>query len=91
MTSTHFEITRREALSTLALGSAALLTGCSSAGAARPAASYPGDGTMTQPNALPGAAAARYIDAFFANVNWDVVNARLERAQQAHAALRGAG
>lgn len=37
-----------------------------------------------------GAAAARYIDAFFANVNWDVVNARLERAQQARTALRGA-
>ena len=37
-----------------------------------------------------GAAAARYIDAFFANVNWDVVNARLERAVQARTALRGA-
>jgi Fe-Mn family superoxide dismutase len=37
-----------------------------------------------------GAAAARYIDAFFANVNWDVVNARLEAAQRARAALRGA-
>ena len=36
-----------------------------------------------------GAAAARYIDAFFANVSWDVVNARLERAQQARTALRG--
>jgi Fe-Mn family superoxide dismutase len=36
-----------------------------------------------------GAAAAKYIDAFFANVNWDAVNARLERAQQARTALRG--
>ncbi len=36
-----------------------------------------------------GAAAARYIDAFFQNVNWDVVNARLERAQKAALALRG--
>jgi Fe-Mn family superoxide dismutase len=25
-----------------------------------------------------GAAAARYIDAFFANINWEVVSARLE-------------
>ena len=36
-----------------------------------------------------GAAAARYIDAFFQNVSWDAVNARLERAQKAAAALRG--
>ncbi len=36
-----------------------------------------------------GAAAARYIDAFFANLNWDEVNRRLERAQAARAALRG--
>jgi Fe-Mn family superoxide dismutase len=35
-----------------------------------------------------GAAVARYIDAFFVNVNWDVVNARLERAQQACTKLR---
>ena len=34
-----------------------------------------------------GAAAARYIDAFFANVNWDAVNGRLERARQAKRAL----
>jgi superoxide dismutase len=27
-----------------------------------------------------GAAAARYIDAFFANVQWDVVSRRLEQA-----------
>lgn len=36
-----------------------------------------------------GANVARYIDAFFANVNWDEVNRRLERAQQASALLRG--
>jgi Fe-Mn family superoxide dismutase len=36
-----------------------------------------------------GAAAARYIDAFFANISWDAVNARLERAAQARTALRG--
>lgn len=36
-----------------------------------------------------GADAARYIDAFFANVNWDEVNRRLEFAQQASAMLRG--
>ena len=29
-----------------------------------------------------GAAVARYIDAFFSNVNWDEVNRRLERAQR---------
>lgn len=37
-----------------------------------------------------GAAAARYVDAFFANVNWDMVNTRLAAAQRARAALRGA-
>ena len=37
-----------------------------------------------------GAAAAKYIDAFFANVNWDVVNHRLERARRASAVLKGA-
>lgn len=36
-----------------------------------------------------GAAAAKYIDAFFANVPWDEVNRRLERARRAAAALRG--
>jgi superoxide dismutase, Fe-Mn family len=36
-----------------------------------------------------GAAAAKYIDAFFQNVRWDEVNARLSRAQKAAAALRG--
>lgn len=29
-----------------------------------------------------GAGVARYIDAFFSNVNWDEVNARFERAQR---------
>lgn len=37
-----------------------------------------------------GAAVARYLDAFFANVNWDEVNRRLERAQRMSAVLRGA-
>jgi Fe-Mn family superoxide dismutase len=36
-----------------------------------------------------GANVGRYIDAFFANVNWDEVNARLERGRQACALLRG--
>lgn len=36
-----------------------------------------------------GAAAAKYIDAFFQNLHWDEVNARLERARKAAAALRG--
>lgn len=35
-----------------------------------------------------GAAVPRYIDAFFANIQWDEVNARLGRAQRAAAALR---
>ncbi len=35
-----------------------------------------------------GAAAARYIDAFFQNLNWDEANRRLERAQKAAAVLR---
>lgn len=38
-----------------------------------------------------GAGVARYIDAFFANVNWDEVNRRLERAQRARAALTEVG
>lgn len=37
-----------------------------------------------------GAAVARYLDAFFANVNWDEINRRLERAQRMRAVLRGA-
>jgi superoxide dismutase, Fe-Mn family len=36
-----------------------------------------------------GAAAAKYIDAFFENIEWDEVNRRLERAQKAAAALLG--
>jgi len=35
-----------------------------------------------------GAAAAKYIDAFFANVQWDEVERRLERARKAAQALR---
>jgi Fe-Mn family superoxide dismutase len=35
-----------------------------------------------------GAGAGKYIDAFFANVNWDEVNRRLERAEKAAAVLR---
>lgn len=35
-----------------------------------------------------GAAAAKYIDAFFANVAWDAVQRRYERATRAAAALR---
>jgi superoxide dismutase, Fe-Mn family len=34
-----------------------------------------------------GAAAAKYIDAFFQNVRWDVVDKRLDRALRARAAL----
>jgi Fe-Mn family superoxide dismutase len=36
-----------------------------------------------------GAGPALYLDAFFANVNWDEVNQRLDRAQRASATLRG--
>jgi Fe-Mn family superoxide dismutase len=36
-----------------------------------------------------GAAAARYIDAFFSNIRWDEVNRRHERAGRAAALLRG--
>jgi Fe-Mn family superoxide dismutase len=35
-----------------------------------------------------GAAAAKYIDAFFVNLNWDEANKRLERARKASAALK---
>src|SRR5215468_3463149 len=34
-----------------------------------------------------GAAAAKYVDAFFVNINWDEVNSRLERAEKAAAVL----
>jgi superoxide dismutase, Fe-Mn family len=36
------------------------------------------------------AAVPRYIDAFFANVNWEEVNRRFERAQRVSAIYRGA-
>jgi Fe-Mn family superoxide dismutase len=36
-----------------------------------------------------GAAATKYIDAFFQNIQWDEVQRRLERAQKAGAALHG--
>src|SRR5687768_1525562 len=36
-----------------------------------------------------GAAAAQYIDAFFANASWDVVERRFAAAQRARAALAG--
>lgn len=36
-----------------------------------------------------GAAATKYVDAFFANVRWDVVDERFGRARKAAAALRG--
>jgi superoxide dismutase len=32
--------------------------------------------------------AAKYIDAFFQNLQWDEVNRRFERAQKVHAALK---
>jgi Fe-Mn family superoxide dismutase len=35
-----------------------------------------------------GAAAGRYIDAFFANIHWDVVNQRLEQADKLSRMLR---
>jgi superoxide dismutase, Fe-Mn family len=38
-----------------------------------------------------GAGVARYIDAFFANIDWEEVNRRLEKAQRMSALFRGAG
>jgi len=38
-----------------------------------------------------GAAAAKYLEAFFANLKWDEVNRRFERAAKAAAALRAGG
>jgi Fe-Mn family superoxide dismutase len=35
-----------------------------------------------------GAAAAKYIDAFFQNLQWDEVNRRFERARKVHAGLK---
>lgn len=37
-----------------------------------------------------GTAVTRYLDAFFANANWDEVNRRLERAQRMSVLFRGA-
>ncbi|HJV47888.1 MAG TPA: Fe-Mn family superoxide dismutase [Geothrix sp.] len=66
--------------------------------------SWAGDHSQTLASGLPllvmdmyehayqmdyGAAAAKYIEAFFQNVNWDEVNHRYERAQKAMAALKG--
>lgn len=36
-----------------------------------------------------GAATARYIDAFFANIQWDVVSRRLEQAEMLSRESRG--
>jgi Fe-Mn family superoxide dismutase len=36
-----------------------------------------------------GAAAAKYVDAFFANLNWQEVSRRLDASRKAAAALRG--
>jgi Fe-Mn family superoxide dismutase len=36
-----------------------------------------------------GAAAAKYVDAFSANVRWDEVSRRYDRAEQASKLLRG--
>jgi Fe-Mn family superoxide dismutase len=36
-----------------------------------------------------GAAAAKYVDAFFANLTWEAVNGRYEHARKAAAAMRG--
>jgi Fe-Mn family superoxide dismutase len=35
-----------------------------------------------------GAAAPKYVDAFFQNINWDIVNGRLEAAEKASALFR---
>ena len=64
--------------------------------------SWAADHTMTLANGRPvlamdmyehayaidyGAAAGKYIDAFFQNINWDEVNRRFERAEKATASL----
>jgi Fe-Mn family superoxide dismutase len=36
-----------------------------------------------------GAAASKYVDTFFANIRWDEVSRRFDRAERAAAALRG--
>ena len=35
-----------------------------------------------------GPVRAKYIDAFFENINWDIVNKRYEKAKKAHAAVK---
>ncbi len=45
-------------------------------------------GNLGDSGRADGAAAAKYIDAFFQNINWDEVNRRLQRAEKAAAALR---
>lgn len=65
--------------------------------------SWAGDHSQTLASGLPllvmdmyehayhmdyGAAAAKYIEAFFQNVNWDEVNQRFERGQKALAVLK---
>ena len=35
-----------------------------------------------------GPVRAKYIDAFFENINWDVVNKRYEKAKKAYAAVK---
>lgn len=69
-----------------------------------PSVVWAGDHTQQRTSSLPllvldmyehsyqmdyGAAAARYVDAFFANIDWEEVNRRLARAQKAVAALQG--
>lgn len=66
--------------------------------------SWAGDHSQTLASGLPllvmdmyehayqmdyGAAAAKYIEAFFQNLNWDEVNHRFERGQKAVATLKG--
>jgi len=49
-------------------------------------ASVAADATPSKKEVLQRA--AKYIDAFFSNIQWDEVNRRFERAQKAAAALR---
>ncbi|HEY6911979.1 MAG TPA: hypothetical protein VI356_21555 [Myxococcales bacterium] len=39
-------------------------------------------GLSTHMRSTTGAAAAKYVDAFFQNIQWDEVNRRLESAQR---------
>ena len=68
-------MSRRDALGALAIGGAAVVVAGSS------------ESVLAQGSA---ASAARYVDAFVANVNWDEVNRRLGAAHAAGAALRPA-